>query len=468
MLSAVGCGTAVAPGGPATTPPAQATTTVKVYFHQGTGDGRLAAVTRAVPRTSAVATAALSQLLAGPTAAERSAGYWSWFSGKTAGMLNSVRIANGVGYADFRDFRAVIPNASSSAGSAALLAQLDHTFMQFPSVTKTVYSFNGDVAAFYEWLQLTPPAPGLTTSVKVFFHKNIDSPPVAVTRTVPRTSAVATAALSQLLAGPTAAERSAGYSSWFSGKTAGMLKSVRIADGVGYADFRDFRLIISGASSSAGSGMLLGQLDHTFMQFPNVTETVYSFNGNVGDFYYWLQRTPPNLTPPGTARAVDAARSFLLGAGMRGLITGTVQWAGTGVVDAQFRSDIGSGPVTTVTVQRQADGTWLPLAARTPLIEVAQPTRQQAITSPVTVAGRSGTFEGQLLASIQQFTAGTVTELGRNNSIIGGSTGMAPFSGQVSFRQPAASGTTWLIVTYQSAKTGALAGVTAVQVTTAR
>ena len=68
-------------------------TTLRVYFnHQ-----RLAAdsaacasvfpVSRSVPKTRAVASAALRELFAGPSAAEREAGYRSPFSPATAGLL---------------------------------------------------------------------------------------------------------------------------------------------------------------------------------------------------------------------------------------------------------------------------------------------------------------------------------------------------------------------------------------------
>jgi spore germination protein GerM len=135
--------------------------TVKVFFHRSTlAGGQLTARTRTVPYTRAVATAAMTQLLAGPTAAERNAGYSSWFSSQTAGMLRVIRISGGTAHADFRDFRLIIPNASSSAGSKALLDELDATLKQFPTVHSTVYSFNGNVAAFYEWLQRVPPGTG--------------------------------------------------------------------------------------------------------------------------------------------------------------------------------------------------------------------------------------------------------------------------------------------------------------------
>jgi hypothetical protein len=99
----------------------------------------------------------LQALLRGPTPGERRRGYGGWFSAKTAGMLRSVRLARGVAYVDFRDFRRVVPNASSSCGSALLLAQLDRSVTQFPAARRAVYSFDGSRAAFYEWLQRSPP-----------------------------------------------------------------------------------------------------------------------------------------------------------------------------------------------------------------------------------------------------------------------------------------------------------------------
>jgi spore germination protein GerM len=100
---------------------------------------------------------ALSQLLAGPTEEELALGLASWFSEDTEGMLNGVVIEDGVAEVDFGDFSGIIPNASASCGSAALLAQLDNTVLQFPQVVEVVYSFDGDRTAFYEWLQLSSP-----------------------------------------------------------------------------------------------------------------------------------------------------------------------------------------------------------------------------------------------------------------------------------------------------------------------
>lgn len=101
---------------------------------------------------------AMRALLAGPTTAERRRGYRGWFSAKTAGYLRSVRLRSAVAYVDFRNVSRVIPNASSSCGSALLLAQLNRTALQFRAVRRAVYSFNGSTKAFYEWLQRGVPS----------------------------------------------------------------------------------------------------------------------------------------------------------------------------------------------------------------------------------------------------------------------------------------------------------------------
>ncbi len=133
--------------------------TVQIFAPRGTTSARcdrVFALFRSV-RPPATLTEAMRELLKGPTAAERRAGYSGWFSAKTAGKLRSVRISAGVAFVDFADFRRIIPNASSSCGSSLLLAQLNRTATQFPSVRRAIYSFNGNRRAFYEWLQYPAP-----------------------------------------------------------------------------------------------------------------------------------------------------------------------------------------------------------------------------------------------------------------------------------------------------------------------
>lgn len=119
----------VVAGVPAAANPAAAvstTATVKVFFPRGatgTRCDRVLPVERRV-RAPAVLRGAMAALLQGPTATEQRRGYGGWFSARTAGML---------------------------------LAQLDRTATQFPTVRRAIYSFNGSRHAFYEWLQLSPP-----------------------------------------------------------------------------------------------------------------------------------------------------------------------------------------------------------------------------------------------------------------------------------------------------------------------
>ena len=131
---------------------------VRVFFIPDGADpcGTVAPVVRTVagPVTAEVA---LGELLRGPTSGEAAAGFTSLFSPATAGALLDVVVVDGIARVSFHDLRSIIPNASSSCGSAALLAALDATLAQVPGVLGARYSFGGDEAAFYEWLQMAPP-----------------------------------------------------------------------------------------------------------------------------------------------------------------------------------------------------------------------------------------------------------------------------------------------------------------------
>lgn len=97
--------------------------------------------------------AALRALAAGPMPEEREAGLDSWFSDSTADALASVADRDGFLVVDFRGLDRLIPNASSSAGSALLLSALDSTVFQFPDVDSVEYRLDGSCDAFWEWLQ---------------------------------------------------------------------------------------------------------------------------------------------------------------------------------------------------------------------------------------------------------------------------------------------------------------------------
>jgi spore germination protein GerM len=142
------------------------TTSVKVYFSNdklipGGEDctGKVFPVTRRVPKTAAVARAALEQLLGGPTESEKAKGYWSWFTEETKSVLLGVKVKNKTAYVNFKDLMAFPHqgNATTSCGSTHFLAQLDKTLKQFPGIKRVFYAMEGDPEAFYGWLQFDCP-----------------------------------------------------------------------------------------------------------------------------------------------------------------------------------------------------------------------------------------------------------------------------------------------------------------------
>lgn len=148
-----------APATPGQPDAEEPTTTVSLFFsNDGLGDpcGEVFPVQREVAAEDPIGEA-VRALLAGPSEAETAQGYSSWFSSDTAGMLHGYRSEAGIVYVDFADFSSVIPNASTSCGSAALLAALDNTLQQFDGVEEARYSFDGSAEAFYEWLQRAAP-----------------------------------------------------------------------------------------------------------------------------------------------------------------------------------------------------------------------------------------------------------------------------------------------------------------------
>ncbi|MGK2948692.1 MAG: GerMN domain-containing protein [Acidimicrobiales bacterium] len=210
-----------------------------------------------------------------------------------------------------------------------------------------------------------PTADGTMEDVVVEVHFSPDGggPMCADTEPVERIvegPAVLEAALRALLAGPTAAEREAGLSSWFSEETAGALRSVAIEDGTAFIDFSDFRALVGGASTTCGANVLVRQLDRTALQFPTVERTLYSIEGDVEAFYGWLQASPPAHYEPWPTVAVELAGIDLLlfgESGVREVVGGDVvdRWVrpvtvahadGTGAIVAQ---DLGEdGPIRRV------------------------------------------------------------------------------------------------------------------------
>ena len=129
--------------------------TVEVYYGVGDGSdcGDVQPFVRILADDVDLYRSTFQQLVAGPSAEEIEAGAASFFSSETASVTKSAVLTDGLLTVDFTDLRPLIPNASTSCGSQALLAQLSSTAFQFPDVERTRYLIEGSCNDFANWLQ---------------------------------------------------------------------------------------------------------------------------------------------------------------------------------------------------------------------------------------------------------------------------------------------------------------------------
>ena len=152
--TAVNDGSGGAVAGDTTTTPSSDVETVEVAFTVNGGEcDDVVAYERQIDASADPIVAAFESLVAGPTIDEEASGAGSFFSAKTTGMVASAIVNDGVLVVDFDDLRSVIPNASTSCGSMALLAQLSTTAFQFDDVERIRYEIDGSCDTFAEWLQ---------------------------------------------------------------------------------------------------------------------------------------------------------------------------------------------------------------------------------------------------------------------------------------------------------------------------
>lgn len=149
-------------------------TTFSVYFGNSKFNANIQdcslvfPVEREVSKTLAVGQVSLEELFRGPTMEEQKNGYTSFFSSVTKDILKSIKIDNKIAYVDLKDVRQLIPNASSSCGSAQFLSEMTNTLKQFVSIEKVVFAIEGNPTTFYEWLQLDCNAENNNCDVKPF------------------------------------------------------------------------------------------------------------------------------------------------------------------------------------------------------------------------------------------------------------------------------------------------------------
>lgn len=157
VIATPAIGTVQATGSPSASSGSGPTRTVQVWFQTTTvrSDGchPLRAVARQVPTADPVS-AALHELLQGPTRSEQQAGLRSDFGSGVAAAA-TVTHAGGTVIVDFGGLGR-LSTVSPACRRSQVVSPLNQTLAQFSSVKTKVYTVKGDAAAFRAYLTETP------------------------------------------------------------------------------------------------------------------------------------------------------------------------------------------------------------------------------------------------------------------------------------------------------------------------
>lgn len=134
---------------------------IKLYFPNEKLDPNLEdcrknyPVNRKIPKTRAVAKAALEEFFKGVSEAEKEKGFTFYSASEMEGIFKSINIKNKTAYLNFSSrFPNQMGNASTSCGGAMFFSALEKTLKQFPAIKNIYYAIEGDPAEFYEWAQV--------------------------------------------------------------------------------------------------------------------------------------------------------------------------------------------------------------------------------------------------------------------------------------------------------------------------
>ena len=154
-------------------------------------------------------------------------------------------------------------------------------------------------------LFIAPVACGQTMTIKLFFPNTslskVDcvAKVFPVTRTIPKTAAVARVALEQLFAGPTSEEKAKGFYSDFSEETRSFFFSVNVKNKGAYVNLSDPTATptMGNFTTSCGGSNFFGQVESTLKQFPSIKKVFFAIKGDPSLFYDWMQigECPPEL-----------------------------------------------------------------------------------------------------------------------------------------------------------------------------
>jgi spore germination protein GerM len=136
------------------------TMTIKLYFLNEKMNPNLEdctdvkPVSRTIPKTKAVANAALQELFKGVTPEEAKNGFVSFTPEETKGILKSIKIKNKNAYINFNKVvYEQMGNATTSCGSG-FFSSIEKTMFQFPTIKKVFYAIESNPADFYDWVQV--------------------------------------------------------------------------------------------------------------------------------------------------------------------------------------------------------------------------------------------------------------------------------------------------------------------------
>lgn len=135
-----------------------------------------------------------------------------------------------------------------------------------------------------------------TMTIKLYFLNEKMNPNLPdctdvkpVSRTIPKTKAVANAALEELFKGVTSEEAKNGFVSFTPEETKGILKSIKIKNKAAYVNFNKVVYEQMGTATTSCGGGFFTSIEKTLFQFPTIKKVFYAVEGNPADFYDWVQ-----------------------------------------------------------------------------------------------------------------------------------------------------------------------------------
>ena len=136
------------------------TMTIKLYFHTDEPDNKpgdcfkIALATRKIPKTTAVAKAALEELFKGTTKDEEAKNLWSFTVAEMNGILKSLKVKRGAAYVNFNKVVYQQLGSATTTCGAGFWGTVEKTLKQFPSIKKVFYAIEGNPKDFYDWIQV--------------------------------------------------------------------------------------------------------------------------------------------------------------------------------------------------------------------------------------------------------------------------------------------------------------------------